>query len=90
MDLALQSSWFRKSRFKQGKGKILNIGGAGLGFKERPGMRTSEDTGTNNSYERAVVKPPKGPATSRLSAMKEAFKTQYNNQVKNNQKLVNI
>lgn len=35
MDLAMQSSWFRKSRFKQGKGKKLNIGGAGLGFKPR-------------------------------------------------------
>ncbi|XP_026479168.1 ATP-dependent RNA helicase DDX42-like [Ctenocephalides felis] len=82
MDLALQSSWFRKSRFKQGKGKKLNVGGVGLGFKERPGMRTSEDTGTNNSYERAIIKPPKGPATSRLSAMKEAFKSQYTSQFK--------
>lgn len=33
MDLALQSSWFRKSRFKGGKGKSLNVGGAGLGFR---------------------------------------------------------
>lgn len=36
LDLALQSSWFRKSRFKGGKGKSMNIGGAGLGFRERP------------------------------------------------------
>ena len=33
MDLAMQSAWFRKSRFKGGKGKSLNVGGAGLGFR---------------------------------------------------------
>ena len=36
MELAMQSSWFRKSRFKQGKAKAL--GGRGLGFRERPGL----------------------------------------------------
>ncbi|KAG7161009.1 ATP-dependent RNA helicase DDX42-like 2 [Homarus americanus] len=36
LELALQSSWFRKSRFKQGKAKAL--GGRGLGFRERPGL----------------------------------------------------
>lgn len=36
MDLAMQSAWFRKSRFKGGKGKSLNVGGAGLGFRGRP------------------------------------------------------
>lgn len=36
LDLAMQSSWFRKSRFKQGKAKAL--GGRGLGFRERPGL----------------------------------------------------
>uniref|UniRef100_A0A8C8DJ97 ATP-dependent RNA helicase DDX42 n=1 Tax=Oryzias sinensis TaxID=183150 RepID=A0A8C8DJ97_9TELE len=38
MDLAMQNPWFRKSRFKGGKGKRLNIGGGGLGYKERPGL----------------------------------------------------
>lgn len=33
MDLALQSNWFRKSRFKGGKGKQVNVGGAGFGFR---------------------------------------------------------
>lgn len=32
-----QSSWFRKSRFKGGKGKSVNAGGAGLGYREPPG-----------------------------------------------------
>lgn len=33
-----QSPWFRKSRFKGGKGKKMNIGGGGLGYRERPGL----------------------------------------------------
>lgn len=36
--LLSQNPWFRKSRFKAGKGKKLNIGGGGLGYKERPGL----------------------------------------------------
>ena len=32
----MQSSWFKNSRFKGGKGK--GVGGAGLGFKERPAL----------------------------------------------------
>jgi ATP-dependent RNA helicase DDX42 len=35
LSLAMQSQWFRKSRFKQGSAKKMNIGGAGLGFKTR-------------------------------------------------------
>ncbi|XP_067220812.1 ATP-dependent RNA helicase DDX42-like [Chanodichthys erythropterus] len=38
MDLAMQNPWFRKSRFKGGKGKKINIGGGGLGYRERPGL----------------------------------------------------
>ena len=34
----VQNPWFRKSRFKGGKGKKLNIGGGGLGYRERPGL----------------------------------------------------
>ncbi|RZF35464.1 hypothetical protein LSTR_LSTR012158 [Laodelphax striatellus] len=37
-----ESSWFRKSRFKSGKGKSLNVGGSGLGFRERPGLGSSD------------------------------------------------
>ena len=39
MDLAMQSVWFRKSRFKKGKAKRLNS--SGLGFKSRPGLGSS-------------------------------------------------
>lgn len=31
LELAMQSSWFKKSRFKGGKGKSIALGGAGLG-----------------------------------------------------------
>lgn len=41
MDLAMQSAWFRKSRFKGGKGKSLNVGGAGLGFRGRPDVSST-------------------------------------------------
>lgn len=76
MKLALQSSWFRKSRFQGGKGKAIG-GGAGLGFKERPGMMSN--------YGKSFV-PAGGSSGSsgnsssnRLDALKSAFKSQYNN-----------
>ena len=33
-----QNAWFKKNRFQQQKAKKLNIGGAGLGQRERPGL----------------------------------------------------
>lgn len=74
MQLAMQSAWFRKSRFKKGKGKNLNIGGCGLGYKERPGLPSYND-------DTPLVAPPEktgGPATDRLSSLKQAFRSQYN------------
>jgi len=35
LDLAMQSAWFRKSRFKGGQGRKPNVGGRGLGFSEK-------------------------------------------------------
>ncbi|KAF7239681.1 ATP-dependent RNA helicase DDX42, partial [Varanus komodoensis] len=79
MDLAMQNAWFRKSRFKGGKGKKLNIGGGGLGYRERPGLGSeSADRGSNNvmiNYE--AYKPSSGAMGDRLSAMKAAFQSQY-------------
>lgn len=80
MDLAMQSSWFRKSRFKGGKGKSINVGGCGLGFKERPG-RSSYNSSSDSGMSTASVVKKSGPATDRLSAMKAAFKSQYQSQV---------
>merc|ERR1719410_199203 len=46
-ELAMQSSWFKNSRFKGGKGK--GVGGAGLGFKERPALGWSGGGGGDNA-----------------------------------------
>ncbi|NXE24638.1 DDX42 helicase, partial [Ardeotis kori] len=80
LDLAMQNPWFRKSRFKGGKGKKLNIGGGGLGYRERPGLGSeNSDRGNNNSvmsnYE--AYKPSTGAMGDRLTAMKAAFQSQY-------------
>ncbi|KAB0402619.1 hypothetical protein E2I00_009660 [Balaenoptera physalus] len=80
LDLAMQNAWFRKSRFKGGKGKKLNIGGGGLGYRERPGLGSENtDRGSNNNvmsnYE--AYKPSTGAMGDRLTAMKAAFQSQY-------------
>ncbi|XP_056404008.1 ATP-dependent RNA helicase DDX42 [Hyla sarda] len=82
LDLAMQNSWFRKSRFKAGKGKKLNVGGGGLGYRERPGLgaETSErgiGGGVMSNYE--AFKPTGGAMGDRLTAMKAAFQSQYKN-----------
>lgn len=87
MELAMQSSWFRKSRFKSGKGKSMNVGGCGLGFKERP-RRAGGGGGAGGVPAPDVAQhigatlAKSGPATDRLSAMKAAFKSQYQTQVR--------
>ncbi|GAB1296971.1 ATP-dependent RNA helicase DDX42 [Apodemus speciosus] len=78
LDLAMQNAWFRKSRFKGGKGKKLNIGGGGLGYRERPGLGSeNSDRGSNNNvmsnYE--AYKPSTGAMGDRLTAMKAAFQS---------------
>ncbi|XP_036391150.1 ATP-dependent RNA helicase DDX42-like isoform X1 [Megalops cyprinoides] len=86
MDLAMQNPWFRKSRFKGGKGKKLNIGGGGLGYRERPGLGadTSQDRGGAGSGSSVLsnyesYKPSTGAMGDRMSAMKQAFQAQYKN-----------
>ena len=88
-DLAMQSSWFKNSRFKGGKGK--GVGGAGLGFKERPalgysggssegGSASSQDKTTLSEQYKYDKKHKEGlarPGTDRLSAIKQAYKHQF-------------
>ncbi|XP_068633390.1 ATP-dependent RNA helicase DDX42 [Battus philenor] len=74
MQLAMQSAWFRKSRFKKGKGKNLNVGGCGLGYKERPGLPAYTDEVTTT----IPADKGHGPATDRLASLKQAFRSQYN------------
>ncbi|CAL1587848.1 unnamed protein product [Knipowitschia caucasica] len=81
MDLAMQNPWFRKSRFKGGKGKKLNIGGGGLGYKERPGLGSDSSGGgssimSSSSYE-SFSKPSTGAMGDRIAAMRQAFNAQY-------------
>lgn len=103
LELAMQSSWFRNSRFKSGKGKSLSVGGSGLGYKERPGLGMSGSKPIGASYgmpSSSSSLPPASsiapkesgsnggrstssrPATNRFSAMRDAFKSQYNSQVR--------
>uniref|UniRef100_A0A8C6TS38 DEAD (Asp-Glu-Ala-Asp) box helicase 42 n=1 Tax=Neogobius melanostomus TaxID=47308 RepID=A0A8C6TS38_9GOBI len=84
MDLAMQNPWFRKSRFKGGKGRKLNIGGGGLGYRERPGLG-AESSGSGNSSSSILSscsfegysKPMTGAMGERVAAMKQAFQAQY-------------
>lgn len=86
MELAMQSSWFRKSRFTGGKGKTVG-GGAGLGFRERPSMgqgQSSSSSYTKNFVTSSDSSKSSGSSqpTNRLEALKNAFKSQYNSQFK--------
>lgn len=81
LNLAMQSSWFRKSRFKTGKAKAVNVGGAGLGYRERPSS-SGGDSSAVPPNNHGTPRPSKGPATDRLSAMRETFRNQYNSQVR--------
>ncbi|TRY98960.1 hypothetical protein DNTS_001232 [Danionella cerebrum] len=73
--------WFRKSRFKEGKGKKINIGGGGLGYRERPGLGSDStersSAGALANYE--AFKPSTGAMGDRMSALRHAFQSQYKN-----------
>lgn len=86
LELALQSSWFKKQRYKK-KGENPNVGGLGLGFKEKSAPRSfvsgssSNNLSSVSSSTQAGAQQSRGPATDRLSAMKAAFRSQYQSQV---------
>uniref|UniRef100_A0A0K8UXC2 RNA helicase n=1 Tax=Bactrocera latifrons TaxID=174628 RepID=A0A0K8UXC2_BACLA len=84
MELAMKSSWFRNSRFKQGKGKKIAIGGTGLGYRERSsGSSSVKSNSANESSSFASINKSisaAGPATDRYAAMREAYKAQYMSQ----------
>lgn len=87
MDLAMKSSWFRNSRFKNSKGKKMNVGGTGLGYRERSGFGSAPSDGkppqpSSASSSSSLAKPSGGPASDRYSAMRDAFRTQYMSQFK--------
>ncbi|KAM8707610.1 hypothetical protein ACLKA7_014700 [Drosophila subpalustris] len=98
MELAMKSSWFRSSRFKQGKGRKPANNFMGLGYRERPGSAGSGSGGSgfgSSGASSVLGSAPKtkgpapepskslsgaGPATDRYSAMRQAFRSQYNSQ----------
>ncbi len=91
LELAMQSSWFRKSRFKSGKGKAI-VGGAGLGYKERPGFGASAPSSSSGSHSNNFSSNDSAKSTNdttsssstsnRFTAMRETFKNQYQSQVR--------
>jgi len=83
MELAMQSSWFKNSRFQKGRGK--GAGGAGLGFRERPAIGYEESSSSQDktsissqfSYDRKKNEGMARPGTDRLAAVKQAYKNQF-------------
>jgi len=83
-ELAMQSNWFKNSRFKTGRGK--GAGGAGLGYKERPAIgwgggssNAKDDTPLSEQFK-FDKKHKQGlakPGTDRLAAVKQAYKNQF-------------
>ncbi|CAL1547537.1 unnamed protein product [Lymnaea stagnalis] len=77
LELAQKCPWFKKNRYKGGKGKVLSS--RGLGCKERPGLGSEnsthvQDTMSLSSFRAAANA---GPQSDRLSAMKSAFYSQF-------------
>ncbi|KAJ8981175.1 hypothetical protein NQ317_017268 [Molorchus minor] len=74
LELALQSSWFHIRK----KDHNPNVGGIGLGFKETVSATSHGLSSSSSSKSNPPVQ--RGPATDRLSAMKAAFRAQYQTQ----------
>ena len=77
-DLASQCSWFKNKRSsnKEGNYKKLNIGGKGLGFKERPGFGSKSTDAKSANYSSKAFSSS-GPQTDRAAALKQAFTNQF-------------
>ncbi|ODN05903.1 ATP-dependent RNA helicase DDX42 [Orchesella cincta] len=93
LDLAMKTPWFRKSRFKEGKGKKASLVGRcrGLGYEDSKSNVSSTSTyNTMPTFKPGLVTgglaassaESAGPGSSRLDAMRSAFKQQYMSQFK--------
>lgn len=85
VELAMQSAWFRKSRFKSGQGRKPNVGGRGLGYSEKPSSTSSTSSARPSATSEPYYRPASsastsGPSGGRLAAMKAAFQSQYKSQ----------
>ena len=71
-DLAMQSSWFKNSRFKSGRGK--GAGGAGLGYKEIPDKDDTpncEQVEFDKKHKQGIAVLMPKPGTDRLEEDEE-------------------
>ena len=75
LDLALQNPWFKKNRFEHKQPKKPNIGGAGLGFREKSGG-ASRSNNAESSIS-SIASKMSGPQSDRVAAMKLAFQNQF-------------
>ncbi len=72
LDLANQVTWFKSQRRKEeNSSKKSNIGGCGLGYKERPSL------GAKGSIAALKESASTGPQTDRATALKQAFTNQF-------------
>ncbi|CDW58801.1 ATP dependent RNA helicase DDX42 [Trichuris trichiura] len=81
LDLAMQSTWFRKTRFKKEKAKRPGIGGFGLGYTEkRKDAQRLSDEPTHGLVASSNTATSSG--SSRLAAIKSAYASSYLNTFK--------
>ena len=78
-DLASQCPWFKNKRSsnKESNYKKLNIGGKGLGFKERPGFNAKSSHDAKDSNFPFKSSSSSGPQTDRAAALRQAFSNQF-------------
>lgn len=73
LELANQVPWFKGQRKKEeGSNRKQNIGGKGLGYKERPSLGAKGSTTSYNSTQGSS-----GLQTDRAAALKQAFTNQF-------------
>ena len=74
LELANQVAWFKNQRKKEeNSNRKSNIGGRGLGYKERPSLGGKGSTSSQKSTSG-------GPQTDRAAALKQAFANQFKSQ----------
>ncbi|KFD64928.1 hypothetical protein M514_06320 [Trichuris suis] len=78
LDLAMQSTWFRKTRFKKEKAKRPGIGGFGLGYTEKG--KDAQPLGNMQSAHVSFAgsnAATSSSGSSRLAAIKSAYASSY-------------
>ncbi|XP_055342548.1 ATP-dependent RNA helicase DDX42-like [Paramacrobiotus metropolitanus] len=81
LELAEQCSWFKKTRFKGGKGK-KPVGGRGIGFKESKASTHEESVSDmiKSARDEVGAASSSAPGTNRFAAMKAVFQNKFKQQ----------